>query len=55
MILFTIIATLVVIAAIIAVVFAGVFGGAALVVFGDIFIFAAIVYLIVKIFRRKKK
>lgn len=55
MILTTIFVIMMIFAAIIAVVIAGTIGGAALVVFGDLFIFIAIVWLIIKLIRGSKK
>lgn len=55
MILFTILLTLVVAAAVIGLIAALIAGGSLIVVFGDLIVFGFIVWLIVKIFRRKKK
>lgn len=55
MILFTILVIAVIIAAIMAIVFAGVFGGATLLAFGDVIVFALIVFGIIKLIFRKKK
>lgn len=55
MIIFTILAILAIIAAIVAVVLIGTVGGATLLVFGDVIVFVAIMWLIIKlIFGRKK-
>lgn len=55
MILFTILAVMVVLAAIFAIIIAGTIGGAAIVVFGDLIVFAAIMWLIIKLIFRKRK
>jgi len=54
MILFTILAIMAVVIACIAVTIIGTIGGGLLVLFGDLFVFAAILWLIFKIFRRKR-
>lgn len=54
MIIFTILVITIIIAAIAAVMFAGVFGGATLLVFGDIIVFALIVAGIIKLIFRNK-
>lgn len=55
MILFTILLATIIAIAVIGLVCAIVSGAGFIVVFGDIFVFGLIIYLIVKIFRRKKK
>lgn len=56
MVLFTIFASMAIVAAIIAIVLVGTIGGATLVVFGDVIVFALIMWAIIKlIFRKKKK
>ena len=55
MILLMTLAILAVIAAIIAIVVAGTIGGATIVVFGDVIVFALIMVMIIKLIFRKKK
>lgn len=55
MFLTTIFALMVIFAAIIAVIIAGTIGGAALVIFGDLIIFIAIMWMIIKLIFRNKK
>lgn len=55
MILFTILLTAIVAIAVIGLFAAIIAGGSLLVVFGDVIAFGLIVWLIIKIFRRKKK
>lgn len=55
MILFTILLITLIAIAIITLVSAIIAGGSLIVVFGDVIVFALLVWLIVKIFRRKKK
>lgn len=55
MILFTILTIMVVLAAVLAIIFAGTIGGATIVVFDDLIVFAAIMWLIIKLIFRKKK
>jgi hypothetical protein len=54
MILFTILLIALAVLAVLLLVFTGVIGGATLLVFGDIIVFALIVMLIVKLFRKEK-
>lgn len=55
MVLFTIFASMAIVAAIIAIVLVGTIGGATLVVFGDVIVFALIMWAIIKLLFRKKK
>lgn len=55
MILFTIILSLIITIAVVAPITAIIAGGSLIMVFGDLIVFGLIVWLIIKIFRRKKK
>lgn len=55
MILFTILLSLIIAIAVIALITAIIAGGSFIVVFGDLIVFGLIVWLIIKIFRQKKK
>ena len=55
MILFTILLSVIITIAIIALIAAIVAGGSLFMVFGDVIVFGLIIWLIIKIFRRKKK
>lgn len=55
MILFTIILSLIITIAVVALIAAIIAGGSLIMVFGDLIVFGLIVWLIIKIFRRKKK
>lgn len=55
MILFTIILSLIITIAVVALITAIIAGGSLIMVFGDLIVFGLIVWLIIKIFRRKKK
>ena len=55
MILFTILLSVIITIAIIALIAANVAGGSLFMVFGDVIVFGLIIWLIIKIFRRKKK
>lgn len=55
MILFTILLSLIIAIAVVALIAALIAGGSLIAVFGDVIVFGLIVWLIIKIFKKKKK